>query len=76
MKLFVTGATGFLGRNILRKLEEEGYDTTGLLLPHEDAAGVALSRVVRGDGGRVEAHEAAAAADALRGDRRRAAVPL
>lgn len=65
MKLFVTGATGFLGRNILGKLGEEGHNTTGLLLPHEDAGGVSLSRVVRGDitqpetlAGKMEGHDA------------------
>ena len=65
MKIFVTGAHGFLGRTIVSRLEADGHCTTGLLLPHEDEAAVAASRIVRGDltrpetiAGLVDGHDA------------------
>jgi nucleoside-diphosphate-sugar epimerase len=49
MKVFVTGAGGFIGRNLLPRLAGEGHQTTALLLPGEPAAGLPAGRVVRGD---------------------------
>jgi nucleoside-diphosphate-sugar epimerase len=49
MKVFVTGAAGFLGRRLLPLLVREGHAPTALLLPGESDAGLADARVVRGD---------------------------
>ena len=48
MKIFVTGAGGFLGRHLLAVLAEAGHATTSLLLPTETAPEVATT-VLRGD---------------------------
>ncbi len=49
MKVFVTGAAGFLGRRLLPLLAREGHSPTALLLPGEPDAGLADACVVRGD---------------------------
>ena len=49
MRVFVTGATGFLGRRIAPRLRADGHAVTALLLPHEDEASAPADRVVRGD---------------------------
>ncbi len=49
MKVFVTGASGFVGRALLSTLAECGHETTALLLPGESDAGIGSSVVVRGD---------------------------
>ena len=35
MKIFITGATGFLGRNLIHRLLAENHKLTALLLPDE-----------------------------------------
>lgn len=49
MRLLVTGASGFLGRNLLPRLAREGYGVSALLLPGEPEDGLAGARVARGD---------------------------
>jgi len=49
VQVFVTGAGGFIGRNLLPRLAAEGHLPCALLLPDEDAAGLPPCRVVRGD---------------------------
>ncbi len=49
MQIFVTGAGGFLGRNLLPRLARDGHETTALLLPPESERGLSAQRVVRGD---------------------------
>ncbi len=50
MKVFVTGAGGFVGRALLSKLVERGHSATALLLRGEPAGGLEPSaQVVRGD---------------------------
>jgi nucleoside-diphosphate-sugar epimerase len=49
VQVFVTGAGGFIGRNLLARLAAEGHAPCALLLPDEDAAGLPACRVVRGD---------------------------
>jgi nucleoside-diphosphate-sugar epimerase len=49
VKVFVTGAAGFLGRRLLPLLAREGHAPTALLLPGEPDTGLADARVVRGD---------------------------
>lgn len=49
MRVFVTGAGGFIGRHLLARLQRDGHAVTALLLPAEGAAGLAAARVVRGD---------------------------
>jgi nucleoside-diphosphate-sugar epimerase len=49
VRILVTGAGGFIGRHLLRRLESEGHDLTALLLPGESADGLAAARVLRGD---------------------------
>lgn len=63
--VFVTGATGFVGRAVVERLAEEGHRVTVLLLPEEDEASLAGCRVVRGDitrpetlSGRIAGHHA------------------
>jgi len=40
MKILVTGATGFLGRNLVTALQERGDTVRALVLPSEDATGL------------------------------------
>jgi nucleoside-diphosphate-sugar epimerase len=49
VKVFVTGAAGFIGRNLLPGLARAGHETTALLLPDEAEAGLAAGCIVRGD---------------------------
>ena len=50
MKIFVTGAGGFVGRALLSKLVERGHSATALLLRGESAGGLEpAAQVVRGD---------------------------
>ena len=50
MRVFVTGATGFLGRTIVDRLLEAGGEVTALLLPQDPGDGLPVAvNVVRGD---------------------------
>jgi nucleoside-diphosphate-sugar epimerase len=49
VRVFVTGAAGFLGRRLLARLSQDGHRSTALLLPDERDSGLAGARVVRGD---------------------------
>jgi nucleoside-diphosphate-sugar epimerase len=49
MKTFVTGAGGFIGRRLSRRLIADGHAVTTLVLPGEDAKDLAGAEVVRGD---------------------------
>jgi nucleoside-diphosphate-sugar epimerase len=40
MQVFVTGATGFLGLNIVERMLEDGFEITALLLPHDPGEGL------------------------------------
>ncbi len=51
MKIFMTGATGFIGKHIAERLLKDGHSITALLLPEESEtllAGIDVS-IVRGD---------------------------
>jgi nucleoside-diphosphate-sugar epimerase len=60
----VTGATGFIGRALTRRLLDEGVRVRALVLPEEDAEGILAAEVdiVRGD-----ITDAAAVSAAMRG---------
>ena len=51
MKAFVTGGTGFVGRPLVRKLLERGYEVTALVRSEQGAADLTAmgAEVVRGD---------------------------
>lgn len=49
MRVFVTGASGFLGRWIAARLRADGHVVTALLLPQELEDGVPADSFVRGD---------------------------
>ena len=49
MNIFLTGATGFLGRTIAHRLQEDGHRITALLLPNDDTGLAPGCSVVRGD---------------------------
>jgi len=49
MRIFVTGAGGFIGRHLLRRLVADGHAITALLLPGESDAGLSEARALRGD---------------------------
>ncbi|MBW2393566.1 MAG: NAD-dependent epimerase/dehydratase family protein [Deltaproteobacteria bacterium] len=49
MRVFVTGAAGFLGRRLLARLARDGHATSALLLPDEPDPGLGDARVIRGD---------------------------
>lgn len=49
MRLFVTGAGGFIGRNLLPQLAARDHELTALLLPGEPEQALPAMRVVRGD---------------------------
>lgn len=57
MRVFMTGASGFLGRRIAPRLRADGHVVTALLLPQETEAGVPADHVVRGDITRAESLE-------------------
>ncbi len=45
----VTGATGFIGRRLVRRLLAEGYKVRALVLPNEATDGLYGAEIVRGD---------------------------
>ncbi|HTJ47146.1 MAG TPA: NAD-dependent epimerase/dehydratase family protein [Kofleriaceae bacterium] len=47
--VLVTGATGFIGRRLVARLAKDGHRVRALVLPGEDAAGLAGVDVSRGD---------------------------
>lgn len=49
MRALVTGATGFLGRRLVRRLQADGAAVRALVLPGEDASMLAGAEVARGD---------------------------
>lgn len=49
MRIFVTGAAGFLGKTIIKKLISENHAITALLMPDEPDSGLERARIVRGD---------------------------
>ena len=49
MKIFITGASGFIGQAIVKKLVQGGHAVTALLLPQEPQSLAAGATVVRGD---------------------------
>jgi nucleoside-diphosphate-sugar epimerase len=49
MAVLVTGASGFIGRNLVRRLVAEGVDVRAFLLPNESLDGAAGASVIRGD---------------------------
>jgi nucleoside-diphosphate-sugar epimerase len=49
VRLFVTGAAGFIGRNLLPQLAAGGHEATALLLPGEPQEGLPAASIVRGD---------------------------
>jgi nucleoside-diphosphate-sugar epimerase len=49
MNVFLTGATGFLGKTIVKKLISENHTITTLLMPGEPDSGLERARIVRGD---------------------------
>lgn len=49
MRVFVTGASGFVGRAIVHRLGRDGHDLTALLLPEEAVPEWSGVRCVRGD---------------------------
>jgi nucleoside-diphosphate-sugar epimerase len=49
MNIFVTGASGFIGQAVVKKLLQSGYAVIALLLPQEPESLAAGTRIVRGD---------------------------
>lgn len=49
MRIFLTGATGFLGTTIVKKLISENHAITALLMPDEPDRGLGSAGIVRGD---------------------------
>jgi dihydroflavonol-4-reductase len=51
VRVCLTGATGFLGRQVLARLAAAGHEVTALVLPDDDAAPIAdhVAHLVRGD---------------------------
>lgn len=49
MKVFITGATGFIGRTIAGRLIAEGHGVIALLIPWEEMKGMERCSVRRGD---------------------------
>lgn len=49
MRVFITGASGFVGRAIVLRLGRDGHDLTALLLPKEAGPDWSGVRCVRGD---------------------------
>ncbi len=49
MNIFITGATGFLGKTIVKKLMEQHHSVTCLLLPGDDPSSVPEAEITRGD---------------------------
>lgn len=49
MRVFVTGASGFIGRRLVPRLRQDGHEPTALLLPREPESAASGARVARGD---------------------------
>ncbi len=49
MRVFVTGPTGFVGRELIQQLDAAGHDIVGLLLPAESSESLVHGHIVRGD---------------------------
>jgi len=49
MKLFITGATGFVGQGIVNRMSLDGHEMTTLLLPEEEIPAWGSVRCIRGD---------------------------
>ena len=50
MKVYLTGATGFLGRPILNRLLEDGHELTALVrMPDEGVSSIERFKIVCGD---------------------------
>jgi len=49
MKVFVTGASGFIGKAVLKNLVNNHYEVTALLLPGEPENQISGTAIVRGD---------------------------
>lgn len=49
MKLFLTGASGFVGQAIVNRLARDAHDLTALVLPEEALPGWETVRCIRGD---------------------------
>ncbi len=65
MKMLVTGATGFIGRRLARRLVEDGHDTHALLRPSSDPSLLPSAVTIHRDDGALDAILAAIRPDAV-----------